>query len=128
MSVEKLLEINPHEIPVIVTTSPDFMRKLAKSVDIEAIKRDVIATLQEHLEFAHKFSPDKSERRISRLELFLFDYCTPDIPFVEEVIAHVEPPVPLEGEGKSGWRNNFSVVGDMGHYWFLIQNGYYFLS
>ena len=134
MPLEILLQTTHLKMPVTVQTSGSFLQQLdVKKVDLDLIKRDIGHAISEEIETWNNFSPDKTKKKLDRVELFLFCYQTPDMPLTEEMgcghmSVKVEPPKTIEGERKFGWGNSLALSGGAGYYEFLITNGYYYLS
>ena len=123
-----LIQEEIHSVPVQVTTTLEFLRKIKVAhLNRKVVKRDIHGALREELNYGSTiFSPDKSDNILDRLDLFLYEYAGDgfDATFHVEIQTkqHKEFPV-----GKQGWTNVLYLDGRGGLYSVQIQNGFYYL-
>ena len=140
MALESLLEIESRGAVIVVQTSQELIQQAVQKIreatydKIAAqLRRGIGTAVQEYGEFFgwSRFSPDKTDRCMERIELFLYDYTIEGFD-EDDICIRVSPPKRLDPppEGKIGWENFFTLT-DLGtgtvHYTFLIMNGYHYL-
>ncbi len=104
MMFHEILIMEKSGIPITVRTSEELYLELGGiSTDISDIADDVKKQLDEY--DISMFSHDKSDVPLKNIELFLYRYFSPDIPFVDQCVVETNPVKPLYDEGKIGWSN-----------------------
>ena len=87
---KRLLETKQGDISIVVETSESFIKQLSKGLDIEIVKEDILDALGN--EEYDRFSPDKSDKTLKEIGLFLYHYENPSMGDVPELKIKTKPP------------------------------------
>ncbi len=122
-------EFQGHE--VTVKTSRALLNRLPEDIPVSGLVQELTDEL-EHLPYS-SFSPDKSQKPLSNIDLFLYAYSeeAESFGFSEQqpVEVSISPPAALEFQANSsGWQNYVVLLGEQGTYSCFIHNGFYNLQ
>ncbi|HLD19269.1 MAG TPA: hypothetical protein VJB90_04635 [Candidatus Nanoarchaeia archaeon] len=126
MALETLFEGETffEHTPVIITTDSAFLDALPKQISRDYIVEGLIEDFIQEFQPREDYSPGKSDKRLDRLDLFLYYFEQQGFDD-EDVIVSINPPKAIEEPpGRTGWTNAVLVSGFSGLYILQLLNGY----